>query len=540
MTRSLALALCLGSQLIAFTAQAQVPRPPTAPGSAPDPVPTQGNPAGTRSGTAPPVPVSPPVPVPATPVRAPRTPTAPVGPTSKRPAAPIGTAPTASIPADAPAPAAPADTFEAEIAALVAQGGLTADQAAKQAVGNSPSVSRRVAELDVAAAQLASAKLANVPRVSAEASYTRLSHIPGVTLNFGGQAFAISFFDNSYLGRASISVPLSDYVLRTPKIIAAAKLGITAATLGKQASEIDAAYQARLAYYEWIRSRLQVMVSRRQLVQVQSTLGQVRALADAQRVSKADLLRVESQEAQADQIADQLDQLSQLREEQLRLIIGAPEGQALQIGEDIRGDVAVPDATALTELMAKAHTRVEFRSVDNGIAAKAAQQKAERANLYPRLSAFASTDYANPNQRQFPQEDKFKLTWSAGIQLQYTLNDVLLSRRADDRLQAEINELRADREQLDRGTRIQVLSAQQAVLVAQHALLSSAKGLEAAEEAYRVRQALLAAQRATAVELVDAETELTRARIAALDARIDLRVALVQLAYASGARPTGQ
>ncbi len=50
-----------------------------------------------------------------------------------------------------------------------------------------------------------------------------------------------------------------------------------------------------------------------------------------------------------------------------------------------------------------------------------------------------------------------------------------------------------------------------------------------------MRQELLAADRATAVELVDAETDLTRARIAALNARVDLRVALAQLRHAIGA-----
>ena len=78
------------------------------------------------------------------------------------------------------------------------------------------------------------------------------------------------------------------------------------------------------------------------------------------------------------------------------------------------------------------------------------------------------------------------------------------------------------------------MSAQQAVALAQRAFATSQKGLAAAEESYRVRQALLAAQRATAVELVDAETELTRARITALNARVDLRVAIAQLAHALG------
>ena len=49
-----------------------------------------------------------------------------------------------------------------------------------------------------------------------------------------------------------------------------------------------------------------------------------------------------------------------------------------------------------------------------------------------------------------------------------------------------------------------------------------------------MRRELLNAERATAVELVDAETDLTRARIASLNAKVDLRVAMTQLAHALG------
>jgi outer membrane protein len=64
--------------------------------------------------------------------------------------------------------------------------------------------------------------------------------------------------------------------------------------------------------------------------------------------------------------------------------------------------------------------------------------------------------------------------------------------------------------------------------------VTSMKGLSASEEGYRVRRELLNADRATAVELVDAETDLTRARIAAINARVDLRVAIAQLRHALG------
>jgi outer membrane protein len=440
-------------------------------------------------------------------------------------------------PAPAPAPSVADDlaAFEHDLDTLFAAGGLTSDQSASRAAGASPTVRRRVAELEVAVAQTDAAELARVPQVSAKLSYTRLSPLDPVTLGPPGMGVAIPFFPNAYLGEAQLVIPLSDYVLRYPKLIDAARLGAEVARLGKRSSEVSAGQDARVAYYEWVRAKLQVLISRRQLVQVQKTLEQVRALAEVQRLSKADLLRVESQEAQAEQVVDQLEYVSQLREEQLRLLIGAAATEPLAIGEDIRADVAGPTAAQLDDLVGTARQkRLEFKVIETGIRAKESQRAAETANLLPRLSAFGVADYADPNQRVFPQQDEFKLTWSVGAQLTWTLNDALVSRTSDRRIAAEANELRADRENLERGTRIEVLAAQQAVALAQRALATSQKGLTAAEEGYRVRKELLNADRATALELVDAETELTRSRITALNSRVDLRVARAQLEHALG------
>ncbi|HEU0029533.1 MAG TPA: TolC family protein [Kofleriaceae bacterium] len=445
-------------------------------------------------------------------------------------------------PAKRPAPAPPAQgpdavaAFDKELDALFAQGGLTSDQAAKRAAGASPTVRRAVADIDVSIATAEAAELVRVPRVGANATYTRLSPIDPVF--FGDPANPMTpkleFNENSYVVEGSLNIALSDYLTRYPKIIAGARLGIAAAEAGKRTSEINAGQDARVAYYEWVRAKLQVLVARRQLAQVRATLGQVRALAEAQRISNADRMRVESQEAQAEQVADQLQNLADLREEQLRLLIGAGN-EPLAIGEDIRGELAAPPSSKLDDLMATAHRqRLEFKTFDFGIRAKEKQRDAEKASYFPRLSAFAVADYARPNNRVFPQVDEFRFTWQAGLQLSWTLNDALVSRTNVKRFSAEIRGLQADRENLEQGTRIQVLAAQQAVELAQKSFATSAKGLAAAEESYRVRQALLEAQRATAVELVDAETELTRARIAALNARIDLRVAMAQLAHALG------
>jgi outer membrane protein TolC len=246
-------------------------------------------------------------------------------------------------------------------------------------------------------------------------------------------------------------------------------------------------------------------------------------------------MRVESQEATAEQTVIQLQYIAGLREEQLRLLIDAPRGEQLVIGEDIRKDITAPNDAALDDLYKTARTqRLDLRAIDVGIAAREKQLDGEKSNLYPKIGVFGQADYANPNSRIFPSEDKFDLTWAAGAQITWTLNDALVSKTVQDKIRADASGLRADRTNLERGTRVQILSAQQAVAIAQSALETSKKGLAAAEENYRVRRELLNAERGTAVELVDAETDLTRARITALNARVDLRVALTQLNHALG------
>ena len=444
--------------------------------------------------------------------------------------------PALAQPAGKPAPVDDMAAFEKDLDALFVHGGLTADNAAARAGNASPTVRRQIAEVQAAIADAEAAELDRVPQVSAKASYQRNSYIPPLVIAIPGVAsIPIQFFQNSYDVQATAVVPLSDYLLRYPKLIDAAHLAEDTARASKGSAVVSAGEDARLAYYEWVRARLQVLIAQRQLAQVRATLTQEQAMFDVQRISRADLLRIQSQEAEATQTLDQLKNLSTLREEQLRLLIGAHEDEKLAVGEDIRQDLAVPAIAGLDELMSRAESkRLDFRVLDTGIRAKEKQRDSEKASYYPRLSAFGTVEDADPNPRYFPQTDKFKMTWLAGVQLTWTLNDSLVAHTKVNRLTAETDELRADRENLMHGTRVEVLAAQQSVQLAQSSLESSKKGLAAAEEGYRVRKELLAADRATAVELVDAETDLTRARIAALNARVDLRVALSQLAHATG------
>lgn len=457
---------------------------------------------------------------------------APRAPAAPAPAAP---APAPSSPST-PSPAALAESgtaaVDADINALIHPGGLTATASAARAVKVSPEVRRRAADVAAANAGATKVQLVNVPRVAGTLQYVRLSSIDAPMIAPG---FSFPVLLNSYSAVAEVSVPLSDYVFRIPDLVAGARAALEAAKTSQLSTEVAVAAAAKLAYYEWLRALLQRVVAARSVSQVEATLGQVRSLVEVQRASRADLLRVEALLAQAKQTSSQLDGIVALREEALRLTIGASYDEPLTVGEDIRAELELPAAEASRALAdAALKRRLEVKTLDAGIRAKERQRDAENASRLPRLSAFGQATYANPNQRIFPSEEEFNFTWQAGLQLTWTLNDFLTAKASIDGFNAEVQGLQADRDRLSDGIRVEVVQARTNLEVARSAIDTTAQGLAAAEESYRVRKELLALERATAVELVDAESEVTRARIAALSARVDLRVALVQLARATG------
>jgi outer membrane protein TolC len=152
----------------------------------------------------------------------------------------------------------------------------------------------------------------------------------------------------------------------------------------------------------------------------------------------------------------------------------------------------------------------------------------------PRLDAFANAQYSNPNSRVFPATDEFRGSWDAGLQLTWVLSDAASAGARSAAAEARARAAEERKNELIDAIRLEVLAADQDAREALVARDTSARGLTAAEESYRARRLLYQNGRATTVELLDAETDLTRARLDALGALIDARVAEVRLAYAVG------
>ena len=491
-----------------------------------------------------------------------------------------------SRPDPAPERSAPGDVEPAALDALLrasplgkgltpVSGGLTSTIVAERTVAASPSLQIKQVQIERAAAKVDQTIVSFLPTIGVKAGYTRLSK---AAINFGGGAgvaaqngpndgtqfapvtvgpcpggggqcvldpggaplgvtppFKIQIPLNSYSLQANLSVPISDYILS----LAPAKKGTIAAresaTLARDAERVKVETDARLSFYNWLRSVSALIIVEDSLQRTQARLDDVQNLFEAGAATRSDVLRVDALVSSRQAAIVDARAFRAIAEQSLAIIMNEPV-RDYAVGEDI---LAPPPSLGslpkLDDLILEAHSsRLELRSLERAIDGTEQSIRATRAQYYPHLDAFAETTYANPNQRFFPQSAVWRASWSAGLQLSYTINQTLRTKAQVREQKADKRELILQAELMRRGIAMEVTQAYHDRVRAIAAIELSTRGLASAAEAYRVASENYKAGAATTNEIIDAEGDQVRAGLQAVTSRIDLHVATTRLLYATG------
>ncbi|MEO7108905.1 MAG: TolC family protein [Polyangiaceae bacterium] len=454
----------------------------------------------------------------------------------------------------------------------VSENGLTADQVGKRAAETSWQAKANEEALHSAAARVDAAWANFLPRLSGKASYTRLSSftppnlgtllaavddkgnpLPAGAVGHATGAGAPINATNPNTGTtlinvpltfplvldnwslvASLTVPLSDYLFRINQNYTAATNSREAARLDVATARAKSAADGKVAFYSWLRARGAVTVAEQALGDQQTHLKDANNQFAVGNASKADVLRAETAVASAELQVVQAKNLADLTEKQIRVAMHAKDTETLAPGESLAG---IPDSVQgnPSSLESEALSqRLEVKSVDANAAAAREQAKVARAGYYPVVGAFADATYANPNPRIFPATATWFPTWDLGVQATWSPNDILTAGANGADAESRAQQLEASKGSVRDSIQIEVLQAWQKVQEADVALSSTKRELASATEAYRVSRELFNNGRATSTTLTDSETELTRARLDALNASVDARVARVQLDHALG------
>jgi outer membrane protein len=463
--------------------------------------------------------------------------------------------------APAAPPQAPSDTSPLPIPdelLRVQPGGLTADQAGARAARTSWSAKASMENVRGAAARVDEAWAAFLPRLSAVAKYTRLSNFTSpVFFNTNGgylvgtlappglippntqfESIAIGsipfFVLDNWLFQATITVPISDYLLRTDQSYSAATHSREAAQWDVATARAGSDANGRLAYYTWLDARGAVIVAVEALNDQRTHLRDARNQFAAGNASKADVLRAETAVASAELALEHAKNLSDLGEKQLRVAMHAAEGESLVPGEDL--EAAVPSVQGnLRQMTIEAlASRPEVRSADANAAAAQETAQAAKASRWPTLSAFGDGILGDPNPRYIPPSNVFNTTWDLGAQLTWSPNDLIAANGNVRDLESRVAAIVANKNVTRDNIEVEVTQMLQAVHEADFSIESSTRELASAQEAYRVQRELFNNGRGTSTTLADAESDLTRARLDLLNARVNARTARIRLEHALG------
>ncbi|HEY7677878.1 MAG TPA: TolC family protein, partial [Candidatus Methylomirabilis sp.] len=289
------------------------------------------------------------------------------------------------------------------------------------------------------------------------------------------------------------------------------------ATLMLRGTEVEVAMQARLDYIAAVREQENAKVTGELLRQTEERLRVTREEFEAGRVARFNVLRDEAELANTIQMDTMARNRAEIALIALKTTLGVDLGSSITLGEPLRYEpLKVSAEEGVREAL---ETHPDVQAASKQVDAAEAEIRAALGRYLPEVSAAAMYDWQRFNNRGDPARKPEG--YSAGLVLTLPLFDGFMRENA-------IGTTRAKR---DKASEQLVLARQQvAKEVNQAALMlaaaeknveASRKGLEQAEEQFRIIQERYASGRGIQLEVLDAQVTLTRARFNVVSALAD-------------------
>lgn len=415
--------------------------------------------------------------------------------------------------------------------------GLTADQAAVLAVTNAPQAEQAAAAQARAEAAYREVRVGLYPQLALSANYTRLSHVNLPPFDIGGTVIDNPFPQilNTYLLRASLSIPVTEIFFTTLPAMRAAEHGQEAARFQTETQNRQLAIQGRESFYQLIQARARVIVAQDSVRLLEALLETTEAMVERGVVAAVELSEVRARLSSVRVVLMVAEGDAAIAEVALVQRIGGTAGDRVVIGEAVFEDAAaLPPPLDGARVSLALDARPEAQALRLLVETRRAEARTTLGQQLPQVAVVGAVDYANPNQRIFPQTAEFRATWSVGVNLTWSPNAFAAARHRTAGLDATVAEAEAQLRSLERAVTIEVYQADAALRAAAASMQSANDAVAAAREAYDSRVARFQAGAATSNEVLDSETAVRRAQVDLVDAHLGYRLARARLDYALG------
>ena len=390
------------------------------------------------------------------------------------------------------------------------------DRVVSTALANHPLVGQADAEILAAGARKGQAESARYPSIDLSAGYSR-------SRTFSSSSLRSSTASSDFL-QGTLSQVITDFG-RTGSAVdrADAQLSSTRET-GRSVRE-DVAFAAKVAYYNVLRARRIVEVSRETVKQRESLLRQAQAYYDAGIRARIDVARAEANlfQARAETTAAGND----LQVARITLLnrMGVDGPRDFELKDTLATD-ALPGS--MEEWLKEAEgNRPDLRALQEKERAAAMSLRGARAGYNPVLTGNGGYGYAAED---FPLEQNYSLS----VQLAVPVFSGFLTRRQVAEAQAQLASARYAVTDMKRLVRLQVEQAALSVGAAVERTGARRKEREASEENLRLATARYEVGAGDIIEMIDAQVQMTRSDTSMIEALYDSSVSIAALQRAIG------
>ncbi len=407
---------------------------------------------------------------------------------------------------------------------------IALDAAVRMGLENSKQLQSSTTKIKIAQAKTKQFWNAQIPTVTLSSAYTRISdNIEPFKIKFpnGGEQILNPQILNQFSNRLSVQEYLFTG-MRANNFFKATEFLEKAVVFDFEKDKIEIKNNIIAAifnYYKLQQSRKSLDENAKALknrqIDAKNFVAQGTALEN-------DLLKVDLAITQLETSQQELDNNIAATEFALRILLGLSENMEFSFDENSlfkKHEIGNLDAY-LTSAMA---SRSDLAATEQRRLASEKQLLIAKGAYFPTLALVANAYYNNPNQRVFPQQDAFKGTWDAGLQLQWNLTNLYTNKFQVQEAQVGMAQAQILKEQLSDAAKVEISATFYAYKTAQSKVALSEKSIVQSTENQRVTKNRYNSQLATLTELLEADFLLFQNQINAINAKSDVEIAYYKL-----------
>jgi outer membrane protein len=406
------------------------------------------------------------------------------------------------------------------------QDSITVEQAVQRVLQTHPAVKQAMAATHAAEARVSQTSSARYPELTTEAAYTHIGPVPAFF--FGGQNLVIAPEDN-YDAHIVGRYTLYDFG-KTGAVIDAARSRVQTSREAVELTKTNLAMQTIRAFYTIVFLRKSVRVQDEQIEALTQHLSVTEKRVTAGSATKFDVLTTRVRVAAAQNQKVEIQNSLQKQESILRQLLDFPAASPLTISGSFQQIPVVLNQDSLFQLAIQ--QRSELKLTRDAEESAKLQKKASSLGNMPSIKLIAAYGLKNGYE---PNIYVTRGNWMWGAQAQIPLFDGGKTSHQEEEAQAVVESEQAHAQDAERQIRSDVEQSVADVQASWSKVQISEVQLQQAYEAVAIARTRYETGSVTNLDLLDAETAESSARLMSLQALYRFVISKYELDRAVGA-----